>query len=169
MVYLSYTCVRKLTSHSKWVICGDQSHRSIELEWLPTSACVIEYLRRGCVLQASRDLFNVWKLYKIRDVVTVEDIILCGYRIAPITMTLSDLEWRRRSLLLLETFLDTASINYMWCTGVNAEAQEACNFNCCMETEGFLKVTGSHVQWKVKTCNISRKRYVQYRDAVTKE
>jgi len=30
----------------------------------------------------------------------------------------------------------------------NRKAHVACNFKCAIETEGLLKVTGSHVHWK---------------------
>jgi len=42
------------------------------------------------------------------------------------------------------------------CLQLNRKAHVACDFNCCIETEGLLKVTGSHV-YTVHVV-ISRKR-----------
>ena len=44
-------------------------------------------------------------------------------------------------------------------------ADEACNFNCLIKTEGLLQVTGSHVHRKSGRPNISE--MVQAGDAVT--
>jgi len=55
---------------------------------------------------------------------------------------------------------------------VNRKSFEACNFNCFIETEELLKVTGSHVisrkQFKMKTLLLqttNRKSYMVYRIA----
>jgi len=50
----------------------------------------------------------------------------------------------------------------MICLHVNQKVHVACNFNCLIETEGLLKVTGSHVH--CKSGNVSEK--VQDRDVV---
>jgi len=45
---------------------------------------------------------------------------------------------------------------------MNLKAYDACNFNCCIETEGLFKVKGNHVHYK--SSNISE--IVQDRDVV---
>jgi len=62
---------------------------------------------------------------------------------------------------------NTAYINYYMFTHISGSVHGlrplACNFNCLFETEGLLKVTGSHVH--CKSSNISET--VQDRKVVT--
>ena len=66
------------------------------------------------------------------------------YRIAPLPKTLSDL----KSHFVLWNFSNYRA-SEMWhasptvCLHMNLKANTACNFNCLVETEGLLKVTGS--------------------------
>jgi len=46
---------------------------------------------------------------------------------------------------------------------MNQKAYVACNLNCLIETEGLLKVTGSHVTVKVLRWNGARQRRCYYR------
>jgi len=63
------------------------------------------------------------------------------------------------------TLGNIACINYDMFTDMNWKVNVACNFNWCIETEGLLKVTGSHVHREIG--NISE--MVQDGDVLTAE
>ena len=68
----------------------------------------------------------------------------------PIPMTLNDLE---SHLLLFESFishipLEIELVLTTICLQINQKAHVACNVDFLIETEGLLKVAGSHVHFK---------------------
>ena len=84
---------------------------------------------------------------------------------------MNDLDYRRRSLGQFETFLPPLPrVIYHVLTTIDlhntrtvSKAYMTCNFNCRIETEGLLKVTGSYVHRK----RGNRSETVQDRNVVT--